>query len=278
MIVWYFPDPLLDQFDLIPVTFPRSTTLCEENRGTVAEKCSSNITIQRGNKEGSCGYIGTPLKKLFASEFGRKTEREPEATRSPAYKTLQDFKLSGMEMSEIFREWTLIDPEGDNREAVCTWVATNLNQLLRIVPPGYPRIVDRHLKDSDNLQYGAIGLASFIGVVVLITIALTNHWKEEKPIKTAQINFLNLILLGYFFLSVGSILRALDETVGICIAEEWLEVLGFVLAFVPLLVKARAITVIDREARQYRRVTTTQETLYRIVAGITGLTIIYLIV
>ena len=112
----------------------------------------------------------------------------------------------------------------------------------------------------------------------ILSAAATWYWRKTSVIKTAQVDFLAILLLGLFFISVGASLYTVEPTDMGCIARTWLVLLGYTLTLIPRLVKIAAINTMMNQANKMRQVTVTKKKLYGTVAIIVAFVVSYLIV
>lgn len=113
MFYWWTPDYTLQKysgtdFDFVQVFLPRPTSTCTKNRVTQVERCSS--APMYGSPEGSCDSEVLALKKLIVNNLYHNTiEDVPEALQSPAYFSLQNMKISELDIEDMFQDWLKTD-------------------------------------------------------------------------------------------------------------------------------------------------------------------------
>jgi len=235
--------------------------------------------LRVGNPIGACGQGPETLHKLVASSLGQEAADTLQAIRSAAHETLTRFRITDLEIDALVDTWLErgIDTWGyDSRDAVCHWVADNIEFLQSFVPNGYPRHI------QTNYWYGPLTKSGLVVgcvaiVFVLMTASAIFYWRDEKAMIYAQLNFIYLIVSGFFLVSVGAVIYALEPTDSRCNAKEWLVTLGYTLGIVPLLVKVAAINRIMSNAKKNRRVKIDPKNLMRIVFGVTFAVTIFLI-
>ena len=94
------------------------------------------------------------LQKIVASGLRKHTEATSYPLRSPGYQTIKNLKISDLEMNKILKRWISrgVDTYGyDTREAVCSWVVENIDDIMNIIPPTYPRtMIDGRNNNGGN--------------------------------------------------------------------------------------------------------------------------------
>ena len=206
----------------------------------------------------------------------------PLATRSPGYQFVRSVQISDIDSQGIMVDWASrgVDKWGyDPREAACTWVANNLDSgvnLRRFIPKGYPRQVNKLARYKTGLHYFASVFGAVGAFIAVAAGALTYHFRLKKQIKYAQEFFLYLLSLGFFLVCIGSIIYPLFPSAGTCVAKWWFVVIGFTFALVPLLLKITAINKLMNDAKKMRRTKVSKEIVYKKVAVVVFLVVIYL--
>jgi len=280
MMVWWEPEPLPNKYNFTRVTLPNVTPECLESRITAEERCSSDVSVRRGNKVGSCDYVQRPVVKVVSSTLTHLTNVEPEATRSPGLVAVNSFVLNVQDMDSMLNHWINrgVDKGGyDLRDAVCSWAYDHVDDLSRYIPDGYTRVIVRSSFQSIFTRATAI-IAALVCVAIGLTEFYTKKYRETKPMKRAQVTFLELNLFGFLLLALGAGLITADPTLGTCTASSWLVNVGYTLSLTPLLVKIYAINKISYKSRKVRRVTMNVVNLYVCVGATVGIVIVYLIV
>mmetsp|Transcript_48827 Transcript_48827/g.118176 ORF Transcript_48827/g.118176 Transcript_48827/m.118176 type:complete len:573 (+) Transcript_48827:1916-3634(+) len=282
LFYWWRPEALLQEYsgtdmEFTPVVLPPVTRECLDNRIASMDSCSLDLSTRVGNPEGVCDEAPHPLQKLVARSVYQTTHSEtiPEALTSPAYEVLQNFLISGPEMSELFDNWGA--NRDDPRTGVCEWIVDNFEKIESSIPRGFPRDVQ---EDSNPMQNGlsiAAGLCSTIAILMVVgACALTYEQRERRVIKLAQLEFLWVLLCGLFLVSIGSLLIAVPSEDEVCVATLWMINVGYSLELVPLIVKMAAFYRLMRAAKRLRHVKLTRQLLFGWVAGLTFLVVIFL--
>lgn len=196
------------------------------------------------------------------------------AEYSPSQMALSRYKLSELQIEDIFMRWKKI---GDPRDAVCEWVVDNIDHLEAFIPRGYPR----SFEDKDEkgpLMYASTLIGGFVMLLVLVAFVAVRKYRHKRAIMHAQIEFLNLLLLGSLLITIGSIVMGTPASDSSCIAQVWLINVGYTLELVPLIVKIGAVLHVMNSGKRMKRVTIKRHTLFGVVVGICTMMIIYLIV
>jgi hypothetical protein len=226
-----------------PVTLPETTAACTEGAVSSEERCDADPMVRVGDPIGACGQGPEMLYRLVASSLGQEDSKTPQAIRSAAHETVTRFRIDDLEIDALVDTWLQrgVDTWGyDSRDAVCHWVADNIDSLQSFIPTGYPRQI------QSNSWYGPLTASGLVvGVVAIVLVVVTAsaiiYWRDEKAMVYAQLNFLYLIVSGFFLVTVGAVIYALEPTNTRCMAREWLVTLGYTLGIVPLLVKVSKV-------------------------------------
>ena len=174
---WFQPDPLLQEFlgtdfEFQEILLPFPTQECASSRVSEEERCSDEFQIQLGVEEGSCDSESHSYQKLIVGNLWEETYSTPPAERSPAYDAIKNFRISDLQLNDMFTYWNArkTDKWGyDPHEAVCRWVVENVDDLRRFVPRSYPRTVEASDGYHTPLLYSAIAVGLLAGIVVVIT-------------------------------------------------------------------------------------------------------------
>ena len=273
IITWAIPDPTYElfqntDFEFIKVTLPAPSQECIKNKVNTDERCAPTVEERVGVARG----VARPLHKLTLHMFDEDTERADIAIQSPAQQVLSRFAINELQMSELFEYWQNADSP---RDAVCQWTTDNLQDLLTLVPPTYPRVLQSN--SSKALSTVTIALGAIAIVLVLLTASFVYKQRERRVMKFAQQEFLVLLLAGSLSVSVGATLMGIPPSNGLCISQVWLINLGYTLELVPLLVKVAAINQLMHAAQRMRRVKLNRSSLYNTVAIITIMIIAFLV-
>ena len=248
MYYWFTPDVLLS--DLIGtgaqferVLLPPSTEECANSRVSPENRCSENPDDWIGDPLGSCDSEAHSLQKLIVSNLYERTYSVEEASRSPGYDAVKSFTVSDLQIEQMFRAWYKRNIDRwnyDPRDAVCNWVAENIDILRSFVPRGYPRSINSRAYNESYL-YAAIAFAALVALLVISACATTYRYRLKTVMVYAQVNFMYLLLLGLFLVCIGSILYAIEPSTGICNARQWFVVVGYSFELVPLIVKVSSM-------------------------------------
>jgi len=252
MMQWWRPDALFDEYlgtdaEFIGVHLPATTQDCKEHRVDPLDRCSPDWATRVGDPRGSCGESPYPLAKLVGTAIKELSENPavPPALHSPAYRTIQKFQISDLQMGDIFRAWFALGGRDryhlDPREAVCDWVVEHLEELVEFVPASHPRVVQENPHHFRGNFLAALVLSCLAIVGTFITAQLTYIRRAEKVMRLAQPRFLGMLLVGMLLVSLGALLNAIEPSDAICVSVVWLVNLGYTLELVPLIVKVAAI-------------------------------------
>ena len=141
IIVWWEPQQLIDLLGYTRISLPKPTRDCVENRPGL-HLCNKSNEELIGDIKGSCDSAVVLLQKIIVSSLHKVKMETPEAMRSPAYDILRDIHINETHFSTMLQRWWTrgIDKYNyDPREAVCSWVEENINELATFIPEGYPR-------------------------------------------------------------------------------------------------------------------------------------------
>jgi hypothetical protein len=283
---WWKPDALVEEFFDTDTSFqqlllPDATETCSHNRVDTEARCSEDIWVRRGDPKGACDQEFHALQKAIASKFQQQAESEPLVTKSPAYGFIKQLRITDLELNGMLREWvsTNVDPFGnDAREAVCTWVVKNYDNLLEYLPPGYPKEVETVNAYNEGYMTGAMvtGITTCLTVIAITSVCYA--YRHQTVFIYAQTHMMGLILSGFLIISLGAILFTLEPTSSVCMAQVWLVNLGYAVHLLPLLVKIAAINKIMSSAKKMKRVKINKWEMFRVMGALLALVIIYLVV
>jgi hypothetical protein len=279
MMMWWTPESLYQTFAGTDAAFqkvlmPPPTQECIDNRALHAE-CSDILEERVGAPEGTCGEASIPLEKhisesLFDAIYDSSI---PEALRNPGHTVLSQFSITALQLDEMF---AILKAKGSMREAMCDWASENMDYLETLVPREYPR-VQKGNEDNGTLLYASTFLGGLATFVVLV-IAWRVHIKREKrALRLAQLDFLWMLLFGLFLISVGAIVQGINPTNSTCVASRWLVNLGRTMELVPLILKVGAINLLMNAANSFKRVNVDRKDLFRGVAVVGVIVVIFLI-
>jgi 7 transmembrane sweet-taste receptor of 3 GCPR len=247
-----------------------------EKRTLIGARCSFEEEERWGDPEGSCDDPSTPVQKVVSKGLWEATHDPsiPEAMRSPAYDLAQLFTLDTLQLGEIFE---YRKQYSDPRHAICKWAVDNKEWIEGLLPPGYPREIEKDTS-STSLYIAALVMAALASLVVICTAGSVYRHRRNPAIKASQIEFLALLLLGLFLIAIGAMMTAIPVSEGTCIAGAWLIMVGYTIELVPLLVKISAINMLVHAARGHKRVFLQRRHLFTTVAVITLCVAVYLVV
>ena len=168
----------------------------------------------------------------------------------------------------------------DAREAVCQWVAANIDAVMDFVPRGYPRSLVENSwygKESAGLLYAAMAIGGIAIALVVLSSWTVYRYRKKRIIRNSQVDFLFLVLFGCLLVAIAGVVYTLEPGRGTCTAKQFLIMLGFTLIMVPLLVKIEAILWIQRAGKKMKRVKLRRRQLYQLVAIFVVIVFSYLV-
>jgi hypothetical protein len=247
-----------------------------ENRVSLESRCSLVDEERWGKPVGSCDDPPKAIQKVISKGLWKATHDDtiPEAMRSPAHDFAQLFTFDNLQLSDIFE---YRKQYSDPRHAVCAWAVDNREWIEGRLPPGYPRQI-QEARPKYSLYIVALFMGCLACLVVIGTTVSVHKYRRNRIIKSAQIEFLALLLLGLLFVAVGSIVVAVPVTPGSCISATWLLLVGYTIELVPLLVKISAVNLLANAAKGHRRVVLQQRHLFTTVAVISFCVGVYLVI
>ena len=178
---------------------------------------------------------------------------------SPAYDLYKAFSITELRVNEILSERNSRGkdkPNFDLRFATCKWVAKNLDHIVENwIPPSYPRQLVGGAK-HDPFTIVAL-VFSAIAIILTAGTACGVRYKQQQGTlaRTAQIEFLVLLLAGLLFVSIGSLLLALPPSKGVCVGSIWTINIGYTTQLVPTIIRVSAIIKIVRASKKFKIVT-----------------------
>lgn len=276
---WFLPDMTAQLFSDTPsslyhVKLPKATQACLEARPQ--DKCSSDKDKRLGSRIGSCDYALNPLKKVISKGLETMTLANDEINRSPSLAFLNQINVPATALDEILQDWVTASANPFNaRLAVCEWVYSNIEYLERQLPPSYPRTVNQ-----DEYSISLLSVAVSFGVIALVitlsSAAITIYRRDHRILTYSRVDFLLFILVGFFFVTIASVLKATNPSPISCSISQWAVTLGFTLQFVPLLIKIAAINRITHQSLSMNRVNFKMKNLKKVVFSMIFLIIVYL--
>lgn len=290
---WWTPDLLLEEFaesqefSFHRVTLPYPTEECLNYRSGVLNeiKCSADVNDRKGEAIGACDYAVIPLRKLISAGLRTSSLAGGEvALESPAYTFLKQIYLTEYSLSHIFRKITKFDG-GDLhhhrtdlafRESLCEWVYENIDELTSYAPKGFPR--EKKFMSYAPIEYTGYTLGTIALFLSVITAMCTFIWRDNPALKSAQLNVLSSMVVGYVIASISSLLHALVFTSdALCTLQEWTLHLAYSLELVPILIKVSAINRLGREARLFRRAQIDPNRFRKFLSSSLAIILLYLI-
>ncbi|CAB9505194.1 Gamma-aminobutyric acid (GABA) B receptor [Seminavis robusta] len=282
------------------VQLPPPQQECVTHRVTPAQRCSANSTERRADAVGACDPEAHSLWKLIIANLypylqGRMPQLDNNnqnesssddtmttmtinvgdpniakygrAFQSPAYGVLQALSITELQLGDMLEAWELkgVDQWNyDPREAVCEWMAANVDTFQTWIPRTYPRVLqqERYNQDTPVLHGIAVGLASTVILGVVAVSCAVYYWRNRPVLMFAQVGFLTFVLLGLLLVSLAALFKAVEPRDGVCVAQQWLLLLGFTLELVPLIVKVGAIHRMMQAAKRMKRITLQVRQLY----------------
>ena len=224
------------------------------------------------------------FEKYFARSFRESSIEVPVARRSPGHQLTSNIQLSDVDITQMMVDWVNrgVDKWNyDPRDAVCTWVAQNYEdgmKLKNFLPPGYPRVIHQEAGYNSRLTYFCIALGVVGSVLSVVAGCATYIFRGEKQIKFAQEQFMYLLSLGFFFVGVGASIYGAIPSIGSCVARMWFVIIGFTLVYVPLLMKIFAINKLMNDSKKCRVTKVSKEKVYRVSGAVVGITVLYLLI
>ncbi|CAB9499000.1 Receptor-type guanylate cyclase gcy [Seminavis robusta] len=290
-MVWYSPDPFYQSFlgseaEMTRVNLPPPTPQCADNRINVADYCANSTWRDQGSfgdPKGSCDTYPQLLQKTFTKALRDVTE-DPSLSDvfwSPARDFLLNLRLDNLHYNELIQLWRSrgTDPLGyDPRDATCQWVVDNFDRLMSFVPETYPRVIKEVDNEREALLAVAFGLSIFVVCVVLLTTAFCFLKRKTMCIYHMQSHFLRLLLCGMLMVGIGAVIMTAAPTDASCGVTPWLINLGYLLLFVPLVVRISAISRLATDGKRMQRVRVKSIELYKYVLAFAVLVAVYLFV
>merc|ERR1740139_654772 len=279
VMLWWNTDPLFTEYmnteaEFEKVYFPPPTQECIDARLEHQDDKCNEIKPQ---ETGMCDQASTCLKKVISTGLHHDHAKQA-ALESPAYEALRLFTITELRMIEIFKSYNKFKSNKDtvdaaHREAACDWVVNHFDHIMRDVPDDYPRKIytnaeSHHLHPAlflGSLVIGCIAIAA-----VLIVTILVHLFRERRSIKTAQVDFLYIVLAGLLSISIGSIMEALPSSNAGCMAATWFVNFGYTLEFSPLIVKVATINKLMRASEKLKYIVIKRNVLYQIVGAISS--------
>ena len=259
MLWWWYPDATVQKYEgtpgeFHPIVLPDPTEECRDARIGSEERCSEDLWVRRGSSEGKCDEEAHSLKRLVAASLGEETYKVAAAERSPGYQTVKNIAIDNLNLETMLGDWS---KNGDvAREAVCGWIAENIDKVMDFVPRGHPRslVVNDWYGSEAGLLYAAMAIGGISIASVILSSWIVYRYRSKRIIRNSQLDFLFLVLFGCLLVGVAGLVYSLEPGKGTCTAKQFLIMLGFTLMMVPLLVKIEAILWIQRAGKKMKRV------------------------
>ncbi|KAL3917281.1 MAG: hypothetical protein SGILL_004790, partial [Bacillariaceae sp.] len=287
-IIGWRPEALYQQyqgtdFELQPVLMPSPSQECLDNRVDATQRCSLDPTERVGSELGVCAVPASPNYKAISTglfELVHNNPNIPVPLQSPAYEVVKEFTMNTFQLGVIFDQWLspsngTLDKFGyDPRQAVCSWVQENLEDLQRqLIPRSYPR--DIQIEETSMVSKVAIAFGFLAVTATLVTTAFTVKLRKNKSFVYAQIEFVFLLLFGLLQVSIAGVVSAFPPTDGLCIATSWLVNVGYTFELVPLVVKIAAIYSLSQAAARMKRIKLSRSFLFGVMGGILLIVLVY---
>lgn len=268
MMIWWESEALYQSYlgtdaEFTKIVLPPPTQTCLNNM-VYGDRCGMNLDNRRGKPEGACDFSPRFLSTVVSTSLKEDKHQRPELLRSPAYEALTNFRISELQIGQIFELWLSrgIDKYNfDPRWATCRWVADNIDTIRSFVPSTHPRVVETEDLKKHPLFVGASVLSMSVVILLGFSALFTRIKRRNKAIFYAQEGFLYAIVSGLGFLAIGSLILALPPSDATCVSAAWLTNLGYVVTFSPLFARIHAICVTLQSGKNMQRVRMTTRKL-----------------
>jgi 7 transmembrane sweet-taste receptor of 3 GCPR len=290
MMLYWTPDSLVQTYagtdaEFQKVTLPQPTQECFDHRVNTLDRCEPNLQKRIGHPLGVCDDPSQTLMKIVSTALYEISHNPniPDALRSPAYETIQNFEMSVLQIGDVFNKWlqsdTTVDRIIEPREAACQWVVENYDLVQSFIPRTYPRVMEN---GENTLQDPMFYVSLILGIAVLVFIfiisAAVYKFRERRVMALAQPEFLFCLLGGLMLVQFGSFAMLLSPSNVSCTFAVWAVNLGYTLELVPLIVKIAAINTLMAAARRMKRIKINRSNLFLVVAFFTSIMTIFLII
>ena len=288
LFLWWSPDLLYQTYlgtdaEFTRIGLPPPTQDCVEGRILPEQRCDLDFAKSVGDSIGACDEVPHPLQKMVTTALYSISHDPtiPEPLWSPAYDTVKAFRISDLQIGKIFDYWQQRGTDRwnfDPRDAACRWIVENLDFVQSFVPLTHPRkMADDFTENTRPVYYISLVMAS-LAVLYVLGAGMVTYWqRERRVIKSAQIEFLWLLLSGLLLVSLGALLLAVPPSDGTCVTASWMTNLGYTLELAPLIMKIAAIHRLMIAARRMRRVAVRRPSLFRAVAVVGAVVASYLV-
>jgi len=265
------------------VTLPTATQECVENRVDSLKRCDSSATEFElyGDEKGACGEPSVNLQKIAVGNMRSNIQdnESPRSQMSPAYDVYKDFSITDLQVADILSEWADRGQDKFNfdlRFATCKWMAENLDNIIKsAVPPTHPRTF---AGDTGTTPLTIVALV-FSSIAILLTIStvygMWYKYQQGSIATAAQIEFLALLLVGLFLVSIGSLLLALEPSKWTCTGSIWMINIGYTTQLVPTMIRVSAIIKIVRASKRMKVVTVNRKVLLTRSIGFSVIAALY---
>mmetsp|Transcript_58482 Transcript_58482/g.68287 ORF Transcript_58482/g.68287 Transcript_58482/m.68287 type:complete len:614 (-) Transcript_58482:116-1957(-) len=277
---WWQPESFSGEFDgtdfeFTKVVLPDTTQICLENRAGSGNQCNNDFTERVGSPLADCGDPFKVLHSLASKTLytQAKSNTVPEAIHSPSHAALRNYRLTAMQLKEIFALWTTLK---NPRDAMCNWAADNMDYINRLIPRTYPRM-PASKKKTDSFVYATTVLGALVAGLVIVTMFMVQKWQNKESIKNAQVDFLRMMLTGSLLIATGAAVMGAPSTNTSCIVEVWAINLGYTLELVPLVGKVAAVNHVINSGKKMRRVQLRRKALFGVIISISIFVAIFLI-
>ena len=269
--------------EFVPVQLHQPTQECYEARPPRGSMCDESFEVPSSDPKGSCDYTVQLIKKFISDGLYETTfdSAIPEPLQSPAFETVDKFRMSSLQLGEVFQLMLerKKDYNFDARYATCQWFTENLDLMLSFVPDAHPRVVEEIDVSTDPLFIGALVIACLSTLVVLFSFVSVGLRRNTKIVFYAQPESLNILLVGLLLVSVATILLVTPHTDKGCLSTSWLINLGYAVHFAPLCSKIFAINSLHGvEGKQMQRMRLSKIQLYRAVFLLTAAVTVFMII
>lgn len=290
MMQWWTPEALFQTFlgglaEFTRVDLPPPTDDCIKARIEMEDRCRVDAPeeLRLGTAAGACDEPPFGLERLFAQSLVdySKDQSIPEEVRSPAFETINNIQLDGLQIGKIFDYWLKRNSDRynfDPRDASCRWVVENYDTIERAIPRTFPRVVEDERSSESALAHTALGFSCAAAVCVGLAFLGVLRNKDKPAIVLAQVNFLYLLLAGLAMVSAASILLNIAPSDFTCVAIAWLVSMGYTFELVPLLFKVGAIASLISASKKFKRVRLEKRKLFTAVLAVGVIVVVFLIV
>lgn len=210
-----------------------------------------------GDPRGACDFSPQILKKVISTVIRDDLRDIPSELWSPAYEALQNFRISELQIGQVFKYWEELGTDGPDfnpRKAACKWVVDNFDRVLSFVPPSHPRTIEVYELKKSSIRLVSLVLSCITLLILAISAFATRSMRKKKAIFYGQETVLYSILSGLMLVAVGALLLTLPPGDGTCLAVAWITNLGYCFALVPLLLRLGAIHALLQSGKAMQRV------------------------